>query len=129
MNSFFLENGSKCLREHIPLKQGLRRLSDTQETVLSLSQRAYSIKTRIKTKPCLKSKIVINAQRAYSIKTRIKTQIGALLFEKLALLREHIPLKQGLRRLGYEPVVLLVDSQRAYSIKTRIKTICSRPHL
>ena len=61
-----------------------------------LSQRAYSIKTRIKTikelfkhPPCI-------AQRAYSIKTRIKTpHLQAL--TAVHCLREHIPLKQGLR--------------------------------
>ena len=62
------------------------------------------------------------SQRAYSITTRIKTA-PALSWHVARLLREHIPLQQGLRpaRTGW----LMVSpplTQRAYSITTRIKT-------
>ena len=59
--------------------------------------------------------------RPYSIKTRIKTPLWP--YEApLEYVRNHIPLKQGLR------LVLCAYSQyvkgpRPYSIKTRIKTI------
>ena len=61
------------LREHIPLKQGLRLPNDQYKIPIPIPQRAYSIKTRIKTPLCL------------------------YLLEDEAALREHIPLKQGLR--------------------------------
>ena len=38
-----------------------------------------------------------SSQRAYSIKTRIKTQHAYDQIYQLPCLREHIPLKQGLR--------------------------------
>ena len=67
--------GGDQVREHIPLKQGLRRgrgpyLGD----ICSQGQRAYSIKTRIKT-------LLLWSQGLPN-----------------TLVREHIPLKQGLRR-------------------------------
>ena len=61
------------LREHIPLKQGLRR-------------RIF-----------LSSAVEHRPQRAYSTKTRIKTMFQILILVG-DFLREHIPLKQGLRQ-------------------------------
>ena len=60
------------LREHIPLKQGLRQ--------------------------CHAYFYAYFPQRAYSTKTRIKTVL-MLVVLILPWLREHIPLKQGLRPL------------------------------
>ena len=65
---------------------------------LKMAQRAYSIKTRIKTIQNKKRKVEITlSQRAYSIKTRIKTHIYPIHGYSKYILREHIPLKQGLR--------------------------------
>ena len=89
------------VREHIPLEQGLRREGRTSCNNRSMSQRAYSIRTRIKT---IFSFVDIN--------TKI-------------LVREHIPLEQGLRQSYYESVAILFLRQRAYSIRTRIKTLTS----
>ena len=87
------------LREHIPLKQGLRLPNDQYKIPIPIPQRAYSIKTRIKTKEFLQPVLYLQrAQRAYSIKTRIKTAHFSLLRQPSLVLREHIPLKQGLRR-------------------------------
>ena len=64
------------VREHIPLEQGLRR------TVSPLPMQSQS------------------GQRAYSIRTRIKT--NWIIYYRLCQgrVREHIPLEQGLRRLS-----------------------------
>ena len=63
-----------------------------------LSQRAYSYKTRIKTRRRL---LLINqsydTQRAYSYKTRIKTVPFMSIEPQVNPLKEHIPIKQGLR--------------------------------
>ena len=64
------------VRDHIPLEQGLRLLSSASQVSLHC-QRPYSIRTRIKTQsasawPCPDE----TGQRPYSIRTRIKTQPG-----------------------------------------------------
>ena len=62
-------------------------------------------------------------QRASSIKTRIKTLIACTIVVRCDPLREHLPLKQGLRH--YVPFLgeYFPEPQRASSIKTRIKTL------
>ena len=61
-------------------------------------QRAYSIRTRIKTLLIFaKVASFINSQRAYSIRTRIKTASVVLRSVVVVSVREHIPLEQGLR--------------------------------
>ena len=65
---------------------------------VSHRQRAYSIKTRIKTHSITRiSTGDLPSQRAYSIKTRIKTDLTYCTPFALITVREHIPLKQGLR--------------------------------
>ena len=61
------------VREHIPLEQGLRpfSLSDLPSSVFS--------------------------QRAYSIRTRIKTAYRSIYLQAEMHVREHVPLEQGLR--------------------------------
>ena len=61
------------IREHIPLEQGLRPL-------VNFLYFRYP-----------------NHQRAYSIRTRIKTFCGKAEFIFFDFIREHIPLEQGLR--------------------------------
>ena len=61
------------VREHIPLEQGLRR------------SRLKSLVFRV------------HRQRAYSIRTRIKTASTYSVDFLFLLVREHIPLEQGLR--------------------------------
>ena len=113
------------VREHIPLEQGLRLCEWFSFALLSSGQRAYSIRTRIKTyvEHVLEKKQV--GQRAYSIRTRIKTANAVLSLNAASLfVREHIPLEQGLRHL-FNPLssYFYLRCQRAYSIRTRIKTI------
>ena len=38
------------VRDHIPLEQGLRQMKDVVKDVSEVSQRPYSIRTRIKTR-------------------------------------------------------------------------------
>ena len=87
-----------CLREHIPLQQGLRPMSPPRNTDFPLcAPRAYSITTRIET-------IIISAKRFNALlREHIPLQQGLRLAlfglsqtEKY-ILREHIPLQQGLR--------------------------------
>ena len=66
--------------------------------------------------------IVGKSQRAFSIKTRIKTPCGYSLKSYNNILREHFPLKQGLRHAYQLKLYIIGTTQRALSIKTRIKT-------
>ena len=61
------------VRDHIPLEQGLRRLSRRLSRRLGCGQRPYSIRTRIKTPERNATKRSAN------------------------IVRDHIPLEQGLR--------------------------------
>ena len=110
------------VREHIPLEQGLRPFAAFGAASVACGQRAYSIRTRIKTHIPLPLLVSFHSQRAYSIRTRIKTvgnnvgrslrccqraysirtriKTGLLHHNRSCRLcvREHIPLEQGLRR-------------------------------
>ncbi len=63
------------VRDHIPLKQGLRPRNQPAKRVAHEGcPRPYSIKTRIKTQPRKESTTLHSLRpRPYSIKTRIKT--------------------------------------------------------
>ena len=116
------KKGNSCpdrVRDHIPLEQGLRpmvivccdtlpgqrpysirtRIKTWSSPVVKRSppcQRPYSIRTRIKTVSSAPLCSLLSGQRPYSIRTRIKTAEPVLL--RLGLLvRDHIPLEQGLR--------------------------------
>ena len=67
-------------------------------------------------------------QRAYSSKTRIKT-IVYVSNAVATTLKEHIPVKQGLRLHFFKRVRNFCITQRAYSSKTRIKTILTPSQL
>ena len=66
--------------------------------------------------------IELDSQRPYSIRTRIKTRYQRLINSHVFLVRDHIPLEQGLRRSCSQFTIYLFKSQRPYSIRTRIKT-------
>ena len=67
--------------------------------MLTTSQRPSSIKTRIKTVLSRSYRTVKEfCQRPSSIKTRIKTQRFYPWAHSFVLVRDHLPLKQGLRR-------------------------------
>ena len=135
------------VRDHIPLEQGLRPRTFAIKNWCYLSQRPYSIRTRIKTLVSKYNCITIARQRPYSIRTRIKTMHRSFwtslrvvvrdhipleqglrpqppkVIVLLQYVRDHIPLEQGLRLSTCTPVTLFVISQRPYSIRTRIKTV------
>ena len=87
------------VRDHIPLEQGLRLKGNRSCRAQKARQRPYSIRTRIKTLVQLLHAIDILGQRPYSIRTRIKTN-AAITIEYARIVRDHIPLEQGLR-LGF----------------------------
>ena len=85
------------LREYVPLKQGLRR-----EAVCCVGQfvrtpRVCSTKTRIKTGLTYVNTRTGKTPRVCSTKTRIKTFVVCTNVVPSCLLREYVPLKQGLR--------------------------------
>ena len=88
------------VRDHLPLKQGLRRYLPLDLLNLKISQRPSSIKTRIKTQTivfCIG--FCHRCQRPSSIKTRIKTIFVLLIHFVDNIVRDHLPLKQGLRHV------------------------------
>ena len=110
------------LREQLPLKQGLRQINSISIAYLKIAQRTTSTKTRIKTSPYASKGLPVHPQRTTSTKTRIKTHISDYCLPLSKMLREQLPLKQGLRHLQQSPYFCLYCSQRTTSTKTRIKT-------
>ncbi len=83
--------------EHIPVKQGLRRMTYHTCGSSRKGRRAYSSKTRIKTWfPHHLYPNMLIGRRAYSSKTRIKTSF-VFKINSFTNVGEHIPVKQGLR--------------------------------
>ena len=64
-------------------------------------------------------------KRTYSTKTRIKTAFAVFFAAALSRIKEHIPLKQGLRRFLETVLRPPYSNKRTYSTKTRIKTSVS----
>ncbi len=93
-----IEFNIQCLREQLPLKQGLRPHVLSPSLWMTLTQRTTSTKTRIKThqRPFCHHKDLLS-QRTTSTKTRIKTLLYRPIMSKYTILREQLPLKQGLR--------------------------------
>ena len=87
-----------CLREYLPLKQGLRLHYLKTITCRQQTPRVSSIKTRIKTGQSLDLWQSSCAPRVSSIKTRIKTRMPLAQQQDPCYLREYLPLKQGLRQ-------------------------------
>ena len=112
------------IRDLIPLKQGLRLNTARCRNYIVFDQRPYTIKTRIKTFTAIVVSSTSCNQRPYTIKTRIKTQASQFLTEFSRIIRDLIPLKQGLRLHFYSFYLFieLLHYQRPYTIKTRIKT-------
>ena len=109
------------VREHIPLEQGLRLLPPSI-AIIVYGQRAYSIRTRIKTRALHKNRLKTHGQRAYSIRTRIKTPSRPLWPFELMLCQRAYSIRTRIKTSfgsGSKPKAI---RQRAYSIRTRIKT-------
>ncbi len=87
------------VRDYLPLQQGLRLLTVSLMAVSIESQRLSSITTRIKTD--FREHLlldVLSRQRLSSITTRIKTCVLSFLLLFRSLVRDYLPLQQGLRR-------------------------------
>ena len=95
---------TESIREHIPLEQGLRLIAPNAIVTILFNQRAYSIRTRIKTHLRLPRKRFDVNQRAYSIRTRIKTRWFGSSCSQTSI-REHIPLEQGLRQSWFNLLI------------------------
>ena len=76
------------------MRRSARRRNDNR-------QRPYSIRTRIKTSASILLRRSLMRQRPYSIRTRIKTRCGRGRRDSLHEVRDHIPLEQGLRLVGF----------------------------
>ena len=135
-----------ALRDHLPLQQGLRRLITCPSFHYTIPPRPSSTTTRIKTRNSGPDLHCLHSPRPSSTTTRIKTCHIAFICSLNNLLRDHLPLKQGLRhceaivihfflnlrdhlplKQGLRLAVIVtdlneVDSPRPSSIKTRIKT-------
>ena len=79
------------------IRTRIKTLTEQLMRLTTMRQRPYSIRTRIKTHLIWRVEYEQVCQRPYSIRTRIKTRtikISTVAF----LVRDHIPLEQGLRR-------------------------------
>ena len=86
-----------ALKEHIPVKQGLRLLTFSILPLTIMSQRAYSSKTRIKTMTlCVLPILTVGLKEHIPVKQGLRRSNGDLSFSR-RFLKEHIPVKQGLR--------------------------------
>ena len=90
---------SIALVEHIPLEQGLRRLT------LDVTKEVIALVEHIPLEQGLRHPVALTLserdaqpRRAYSIRTRIKTACRAEFASFALVLVEHIPLEQGLRQ-------------------------------
>ena len=119
-----MANGSEmtCLREHLPLQQGLRPdVRERNDRVLT-AQRASSITTRINTEPCGTWRLLQHPQRASSITTRIKTVAIILIGIKFGNTQRASSITTRIKTVLRSGLTNSPISQRASSITTRIKT-------
>ena len=145
MAAFIMNKIERIVRDHIPLEQGLRLVTDYKcmcgalvrdhiplEQGLRQNQwkrykNGRNVRDHIPLEQGLRRlihRLVLyrNAcQRPYSIRTRIKT-CKILHHKGYSPVRDHIPLEQGLRRTAWAAATAAAG-QRPYSIRTRIKTI------
>ena len=114
-------SGWSCQRPY-SIRTRIKTVSQSSVQQNIPGQRPYAIRTRIKTNWCQWLPRRTAGQRPYSIRTRIKTITSLSICIEIRLVRDHIPLEQGLRHAlegteDYQEV-----RQRPYSIRTRIKT-------
>ena len=110
------------IREHIPLEQGLRLSSVSFLTDDASYQRAYSIRTRIKTEYRTLLGPQATIREHIPLEQGLRQWLFLLLVSAIVKIREHIPLEQGLRPVSFNSFRSVSIYQRAYSIRTRIKT-------
>ena len=86
------------VREHIPLEQGLRLINFCCLDCVKSCQRAYSIRTRIKTLYSIsQTGNIIPVREHIPLEQGLRQIFFACICSKANVVREHIPLEQGLR--------------------------------
>ncbi len=110
------------VKDYLPLQQGLRHVGFWRVKKATFSQRLSSITTRIKThlQGCHAQALL--SQRLSSITTRIKTQTRSPTSPAGWMVKDYLPLQQGLRPLMRVLALNRTSCQRLSSITTRIKT-------
>ena len=96
-----------ALKDHLPLKQGLRPILKTDNKLRRLGE-GYFLNF-----VCLKDHLPL--KQGLRLLSAVKAHI-------LTLLKDHLPLKQGLRLINSFIIKLFLITQRPSSSKTRIKT-------
>ena len=84
------------VRDHLPLKQGLRLVKLWDFAEVYYCQRPSSTKTRIKTKAMSVLLDVLQVRDHLPLKQGLRPCKGIFMLLSLAV-RDHLPLKQGLR--------------------------------
>ena len=88
-----------CVRDHIPLEQGLRHTATDADLRPRFTVRDHiPLEQGLRHKVRLVMNICLESQRPYSIRTRIKTYQRCYLHYQSHPVRDHIPLEQGLRQ-------------------------------
>ena len=99
---------SCCVRDHIPLEQGLRRILPFRTCPILECQRPYSIRTRIKTRcrnPAFSPAIV---RDHIPLEQGLRPNRYVIHVHATAYVRDHIPLEQGLRRNAHLPLLWVI---------------------
>ena len=99
---------SHILRNYLPLEQGLRRINFFLCFSCCFAQKLSSIRTRIKTFNCCFHCYCVLTQKLSSIRTRIKTFSSSVTSIPFLILRNYLPLEQGLRPLLIPLIVLIL---------------------
>ena len=114
---------SLCVRDYLPLQQGLRRDKLLHKVLQFRGQRLSSTTTRIKTLQGRWSSFCPKqCQRLSSTTTRIKTINSNLGITRSVSVRDYLPLQQGLRLWSGLSLYHIEIRQRLSSTTTRIKT-------
>ena len=119
-----MKDAPVTLRDHPPLKQGLRLLHIGRSTTRISTLRDHPpLKQGLRQRTGRTNLPIGRAPRPSSTKTRIKTIDRHSCYTKIAVLRDHPPLKQGLRlAISFTFTPPTLSAPRPSSTKTRIKT-------
>ena len=113
------------LREHVPIKQGLRRHNGARIYKTSILREHVPIKQGLRLKNSSSVIVMIHLREHVPIKQGLRLSHLFLAISFLVL-REHVPIKQGLRHRSCRSNLSGNTTQRACSNKTRIKTSAQR---
>ena len=85
------------VRDHIPLEQGLRPSQRSYQTYSHRVRDHIPLEQGLRQSSYFTIAKIMISQRPYSIRTRIKTLFTAAASSQIFFVRDHIPLEQGLR--------------------------------